>query len=110
LLGRRDVDLVGQFLVHDRALKVAEILHGMSTNMWGTFRTYIRHVPQKGKALFREGAPKKGEILCVYSRCANGGQILYSVDMSDNIFINCSWGVTWWQYTFTHKQYIEQHT
>jgi hypothetical protein len=24
-------------------------------------------------------------------------------------FINCSWVVTWWQYTFTHKQYIEQH-
>ena len=25
------------------------------------------------------------------------------------IFINCSWVVTRWQYTFTHKQYIEQH-
>jgi hypothetical protein len=24
------------------------------------------------------------------------------------IFINCSWVVTRWQYTFTHKQYIEQ--
>jgi hypothetical protein len=24
------------------------------------------------------------------------------------IFINCSWVVTQWQYTFTHKQYIEQ--
>jgi len=24
-------------------------------------------------------------------------------------FINCSWVVTRWQYTFTHKQYIEQH-
>jgi hypothetical protein len=25
-----------------------------------------------------------------------------------DIFINCSWVVTWWQYTFTHKQYTEQ--
>jgi hypothetical protein len=25
------------------------------------------------------------------------------------IFINCSWVVTRWQYTFTRKQYIEQH-
>jgi len=25
------------------------------------------------------------------------------------IFINCSWVVTRWQYTFTHKQYTEQH-
>jgi hypothetical protein len=25
------------------------------------------------------------------------------------IFINCIWVVTRWQYTFTHKQYIEQH-
>jgi hypothetical protein len=23
------------------------------------------------------------------------------------IFINCNWVVTWWQYTFTHKQYVE---
>jgi hypothetical protein len=26
-----------------------------------------------------------------------------------DIFINCNWDVTRWQYTFTHKQYIEQH-
>jgi len=26
-----------------------------------------------------------------------------------DIFINGSWVVTRWQYTFTHKQYIEQH-
>ena len=25
------------------------------------------------------------------------------------VFINSSWVVTRWQYTFTHKQYIEQH-
>ena len=25
-----------------------------------------------------------------------------------DIFINCNWVVTPWQYTFTHKQYIEQ--
>jgi len=28
-------------------------------------------------------------------------------DMIYDIFINCSWVVTRWQYTFTHKQYIE---
>jgi len=26
-----------------------------------------------------------------------------------DIFINYSWVVTRWQYTFTHKQYREQH-
>jgi len=26
-----------------------------------------------------------------------------------DIFINCNWVVTRWQYTFTQKQYIEQH-
>ena len=30
---------------------------------------------------------------------------LFDID----IFINCSWVVTRWQYTFTHKQYTEQH-
>ena len=25
------------------------------------------------------------------------------------IFVNCNWVVTRWQYTFTHKQYIEQY-
>jgi hypothetical protein len=26
-----------------------------------------------------------------------------------DILINCNWFVTRWQYTFTHKHYIEQH-
>jgi len=26
-----------------------------------------------------------------------------------DIFINCKWVVTRWQYTPTHKQYTEQH-
>jgi len=30
-------------------------------------------------------------------------------DMIYDIFINCNWVVTRWQYTFTHEQYIEQH-
>jgi len=25
------------------------------------------------------------------------------------LFINCNWVVIRWQYTYTHKQYIEQH-
>jgi hypothetical protein len=31
--------------------------------------------------------------------------VFYDID----IFINCNWVVTRWQYTFTHKHYIEQH-
>ena len=27
-----------------------------------------------------------------------------------DIFVNCNWVVTRWQYTFTHKQYIEYKT
>jgi len=27
----------------------------------------------------------------------------------DIYFINCNWVVTQWQYTYTHKPYIEQH-
>jgi hypothetical protein len=42
--------------------------------------------------------PQTDELICI-----TGGKIQY------DIFINCSWVVTWWQYTFTHKQYIEQH-
>jgi hypothetical protein len=34
--------------------------------------------------------------------------IMIRYDICD-IFINCSWVVTRWQYTFTHKQYTEQH-
>jgi len=30
-------------------------------------------------------------------------------DIWYDIFINCNWVVTRWQYTFTHKQYIGQH-
>ena len=26
-----------------------------------------------------------------------------------DIFVNCNWVVTRWQYTFTQKQYIEQY-
>jgi hypothetical protein len=30
-------------------------------------------------------------------------------DIDIDIFVNCSWVDTRWQYTFTHKQYIERH-
>ena len=33
----------------------------------------------------------------------------YGPDDDDDIFVNCNWVVTRWQYTFTHKQYIEQY-
>jgi len=32
-----------------------------------------------------------------------------SYDKMYDIFINCNWVVNRWQYTFTHKQHIEQH-
>jgi len=32
-----------------------------------------------------------------------------TIDINIGIFVNCSWVVTRWQYTFTHKQNIEQH-
>ena len=31
------------------------------------------------------------------------------VTVEYDIFVNCNWVVTRWQYTFTHKQYIEQY-
>jgi hypothetical protein len=34
---------------------------------------------------------------------------LLSLEQGYDIFINCSWVVTQWQYTFIHKQYVEQH-
>jgi hypothetical protein len=30
-------------------------------------------------------------------------------DTDIDIFVNCNWVETRWQYTFTHKQYIEHH-
>jgi len=33
----------------------------------------------------------------------------FTLYMTYDIFINCIWVVTRWQYTFTRKQYIEQH-
>jgi hypothetical protein len=30
-------------------------------------------------------------------------------DVDIDIFVNCNWVDTRWQYTFTHKQYIEHH-
>jgi hypothetical protein len=38
------------------------------------------------------------------------GPLLYVLYFyNNNIFINCNCVVTRWQYTFTHKQYTEQH-
>jgi len=31
------------------------------------------------------------------------------LEFSFDIFVSCNWVVTRWQYTFTHKQYIEQY-
>ena len=44
-------------------------------------------------------------ILCMYV-CMYDIFIIY---LLYDIFINCSWVVTRWQYTFTHKQYRQEH-
>ena len=45
------------------------------------------------------------ESLCTaYWLCV----ILY-ISCTFDIFVNCNWVVTRWQYTFTHKQYIQQY-
>ena len=38
-----------------------------------------------------------------------GSQMLTCLFHRYDIFVNCNWVVTRWQYTFTHKQYIEQY-
>jgi hypothetical protein len=63
---------VGQILVRDRALKFAEILHGLGPNMQGTFRTQGT-CPRRVRLCVAKGLRKKGKILCVYSRCAHVG-------------------------------------
>jgi hypothetical protein len=35
--------------------------------------------------------------------------VFIDVDTDIDIFVNCSWVDTRWQYTFTNKQYIEHH-
>jgi preprotein translocase subunit SecG len=35
--------------------------------------------------------------------------MFFVIDTDIDILINCNWFDTRWQYTFTHKQYIEQH-
>ena len=48
---------------------------------------------------------------CFYIRhCENFKSQWKKYDMIwYDIFVNCNWVVTRWQYTFTHKQYIEQY-
>jgi hypothetical protein len=36
-------------------------------------------------------------------------KLLIYFDIDIDIFVNCNWVDTRWQYTFTHKQYIEHH-
>jgi hypothetical protein len=33
----------------------------------------------------------------------------FHADIDIDIFVNCNWADTRWQYTFTHKQYLEHH-
>jgi hypothetical protein len=41
--------------------------------------------------------------------CSLSHTVCSSSTKDYDIFINCNWVVTRWQYTFTHEQYIEQH-
>jgi hypothetical protein len=36
-------------------------------------------------------------------------RLIIDIDIDIDIFVNCNWVDTRWQYTFTHKQYIERH-
>ena len=45
----------------------------------------------------------------IYTRCLLLDLPIHHIYDSYDIFINCNWVVTRWQYTFTHKQYIDQH-
>ena len=47
-----------------------------------------------------------GSFLIGYRVIVLGLRSLY---ITYDMFVNCNWVVTRWQYTFTHKQYIEQH-
>jgi hypothetical protein len=63
--------------------------------------TYTEHT----KSLCRKNVEVFGAF--VKLRKANINFVM-SVRLSIyDIFINCNWFVTRWQYTFTHKQYIE---
>jgi len=46
---------------------------------------------------------------CVLELTAMKEEVVCGHSKSYDIFINCSWVVTRWQDTFTHKQYREQH-
>jgi hypothetical protein len=46
----------------------------------------------------------KHNFICV-QKATCFGYILFDID----IFVNCNWVDTRWQYTFTHKQYVEHH-
>jgi len=53
-------------------------------------------------------------VLLACQRVRNGQHDVATADCSlfiiiIIIFINCNWVVTRWQYTFTHKNNIEQH-
>jgi hypothetical protein len=43
----------------------------------------------------------------MYDELAKCNEKMRSEGVLD-IFVNCNWVDTRWQYTFTHKQYIEQ--
>ena len=65
-------------------------------------------VPLSENKIFTRGLPKlltykttfTFVLLCI---------IIYFFVNDIDIFVNCNWVVTRWQYTFTHKQYIEQY-
>jgi hypothetical protein len=48
------------------------------------------------------GALKHVAVLSLYKI------LLIYIDI--DVFVNCNWVDTRWQYTFTHKQYVEHHS
>jgi hypothetical protein len=54
-----------------------------------------------------KGMSANGNVACLFLCLIIPG--LSAAQMIYDIFINCNWVVARWQYTFTPKQYIEQH-
>ena len=86
------------------ALLVAAIVSGVS--LWKRYRRCVRGL------VYLWPVSRMGcnivVLTCGRQWCPHwclGCQCLIDID----IFVNCNWVVTRWQYTFTHKQYIEQY-
>jgi hypothetical protein len=68
----------------------------------GKTESQKRKILLLGSSHAREIGPKLQEHL-------GTGYEVTCIFIDIDIFVNCNWVDTRWQYTFTHKQYIEHH-